>query len=159
MPPSSQPIASLSSSESAAAISLLALAPGTPPGLSSPSGTPPSGGPSLQPSISGSGDFRAVQAQAQQQLAAQTPSSGQAAQDQPGSPMDSDMAATGSFASALWSRMSTSAGPAFSLSLQYPLFFAHLMLEFKQWMDWALSRSHAIACSVCSEHMGSYPFY
>lgn len=90
MPPSSQPIASLSSSESAAAISLLALAPGTPPGLSSPSGTPPSGGPSLQLSASGSGDLRA--AQVQQQLATQRPGSGQA---QPAEPMDSDMAPAG----------------------------------------------------------------
>ena len=92
-PPSSQPIASLSSSESAAAISLLALAPGTPPGMSSPVGTP-----TLAPSASGSGDFGPVAMQAQLSGpalgAAQSPPGGQG---QAAEPMDSDMASLGMF--------------------------------------------------------------
>ncbi len=89
-PPSSQPIASLSSSESAAAISLLALAPGTPPGTSSPQGAP-----MLQPSASCSGEFSAVPLQQQlagPAVAAQGPAAGQG---QAAEPMDSDMLPAG----------------------------------------------------------------
>lgn len=89
-PPSSQPIASLSSSESAAAISLLALAPGTPPGMSSPQGAP-----MLQPSASCSGEFSAVPLQQQlagPAVAAQGPAAGQG---QAAEPMDSDMLPAG----------------------------------------------------------------
>ena len=89
-PPTSQPIASLSSSESAAAISLLALAPGTPPGMSSPQGVP-----ALQPSASCSGNFSAVQMQQQLAglaVAAPGPAAGQG---QAAEPMNSDMLPAG----------------------------------------------------------------
>lgn len=92
-PSSSQPINSLSSSESAAAISLLALAPGTPPGVSSPSGTPllqPAGG-------SGSVDFEAAPMQMRLSGPSLGPAGGQSGQGQAAEPMDSDMMPTGVF--------------------------------------------------------------